>query len=99
MLDPRYRNGLTLDRDNFALNWDVNNLSTGVLPMIQNSLACGSLSAETYHTNVYLPGGVFHAHRDTPGVSQIGSLVLSLPSAFSGGDLVVSSGTYENEST
>jgi len=99
VLDPSYRNGLTLVRDNFALTEDVNSSALGLLPMIQNSLACGTLSAEPYHANVYLPGGVFHAHRDTPGINQIGSLVLSLPSTFSGGTLVVSSEACGSQSS
>mmetsp|Transcript_56789 Transcript_56789/g.104313 ORF Transcript_56789/g.104313 Transcript_56789/m.104313 type:complete len:459 (+) Transcript_56789:80-1456(+) len=89
VLDPNYRDGLTLDYGNFALTEDINNPMLGVLPLVQNVFNGNALAAESYHVNIYTPGGHFRAHRDTPTVNQIGSLVLSLPVDFSGGAIVV----------
>ncbi|KAI7302125.1 hypothetical protein KC315_g16268, partial [Hortaea werneckii] len=54
-------------------------------------MRCRGLRAELYKLNVYSgPGGVFRPHVDTPrNATQIGSLVVCLPVAFSGGELVV----------
>ncbi|KAI7088762.1 hypothetical protein KC356_g3097 [Hortaea werneckii] len=54
-------------------------------------MRCRGLRAELYKLNVYSgPGGVFRPHVDTPrSATQIGSLVVCLPVAFSGGELVV----------
>lgn len=89
VLDASYRDGLTLDKKDFALTEDINNPMLGVLPLVQNVFNDTALAAEPYHVNIYTPGGHFRAHRDTPTVNQIGSLVLSLPVDFSGGAIVV----------
>ncbi|RMZ18996.1 hypothetical protein D0859_17013 [Hortaea werneckii] len=54
-------------------------------------MRCRGLRAELYKLNVYSgPGEVFRPHVDTPrNATQIGSLVVCLPVAFSGGELVV----------
>ena len=52
-----------------------------------------SVKADLYKLNVYSgPNGKFKAHVDTPrSVSQFGSLVVALPVAHKGGELVVRS--------
>ena len=51
---------------------------------------CAGLQAELYKLNIYGPGGFFKPHVDTPRSGQMfGSLVVCLPTKFSGGELVV----------
>ena len=46
--------------------------------------------AEPYKLLLYMPGGHFKPHRDTEKASgMFGTLIVQLPSVFSGGDLVV----------
>ncbi|KAE8374846.1 hypothetical protein BDV26DRAFT_269247 [Aspergillus bertholletiae] len=57
----------------------------------ENSLRGRSISAELYKLNVYSgPSGLFQSHVDTPrSIRQVGSLVVCLPAAFKGGNLLV----------
>ncbi|KXZ45210.1 hypothetical protein GPECTOR_57g500 [Gonium pectorale] len=46
--------------------------------------------AQLHKLNIYGPGGMFKEHVDTPvGEAHFGSLVVALPAAFEGGQLVV----------
>lgn len=57
----------------------------------------GSLQADLYKLLVYEPGGFFLAHRDTekaPGM--LGTLIIVLPSAHAGGELIVRHDGREN---
>ena len=48
-----------------------------------------SIRAERYKLNIYSTGGHFKAHVDTPRSKEMfGSLVVCLPSQFTGGELV-----------
>ena len=86
--DPTYRDALKLDPDCFTANFELAN--TTILGSIASIMADGaSIRAELYKLNVYSTGGHFKAHVDTPRSSEMfGSLVVSLPSQFTGGALV-----------
>ncbi len=86
--DPTYRDALKLDPDCFTTNFELAN--TTILRSIASIMACGSsIRAKLYKLNVYSNGGHFKAHLDTPrSAKMFGSLVVSLPSQFTGGALV-----------
>ncbi len=86
--DTTYRDALKLDPDCFIANFELAN--TTILGSIASIMAVGSsIRAELYKLNVYSTGGPFKAHVDTPRSPEIfGSLVVSLPSQFTGGALV-----------
>ena len=68
-------------------------LPDNVLAKITTELVPDSkgIRAVLHKLNFYGPGGHFARHRDTPRAeSQFGSLVVSLPAAFEGGQLLVS---------
>lgn len=68
--------------------------SSGVLQEIKRKLAPADpnpITAELYALNIYGEQGHFQPHKDTPrGDDMLGSLVVCLPSLFSGGEFVVS---------
>ena len=86
--DPTYRDALKLDPDCFTADFELAN--TTILGSIASIMAVGSsIRAELYKLNVYSTGGHFKAHVDTPRSPEMfGSLVVSLPSQFTGGALV-----------
>lgn len=56
-------------------------------------MTSGEIYADLYKLNSYSEGGFFKAHRDTPkGNNHIGTIVVGLPSIYSGGELVVHHG-------
>ncbi|KAJ5790206.1 uncharacterized protein N7518_007217 [Penicillium psychrosexuale] len=101
IIDPEYRKAGKLDPEHFFTSFHP--AEFGILPNVeqvllpnfnteaQDSLPFRKLSAELYKLNVYSgPSGLFRQHVDTPrSKTQIGSLVVCLPSQFKGGDLVV----------
>ncbi|KAJ5926048.1 hypothetical protein N7516_007821 [Penicillium verrucosum] len=101
VLDPRYRKARKLEPRHFFTSFHpsdfgiLQNVEQILLPnfntLSQNALPFRKLSAELYKLNVYSgPSGLFRQHVDTPrSQSQIGSLVVCLPSPFKGGNLVV----------
>ena len=100
VLDPEYRQALRLNGDKFSMNFELQ--STTLLEDIKAALCPDrdnvSLTAELDKLNVYTKGGFFKDHRDTPrGNNVIGTLVLVLPSAFEGGDLVVAGSGSEEQ--
>jgi len=61
-----------------------------ILSKVRAGLGCGDAiaSAELYKLLIYDPGGFFLAHRDTEKrAGMFGTLVLTLPSAYRGGEL------------
>jgi 2OG-Fe(II) oxygenase superfamily len=63
-----------------------------MLDMVVEGLGCADakVSAELYKLLVYDPGSFFKAHRDTEKAGgMFGTLVVVLPSAHSGGELVI----------
>ena len=94
--DKGYRDALCLEPTGFSTTFQL--CATPIIKQIESivpNCACGGLQAELYKLNVYPPGGFFKPHVDTPQSGQMfGSLVVCLPTQFSGGELVV---RHQNE--
>ncbi len=87
--DRSYRDAYKLDPDLFTSTFQLSN--TPILGEITTTTVPNShhIRAELYKLNVYAKGGHFKAHVDTPRPNQLfGSLVVCLPTQFSGGQLV-----------
>ena len=86
--DKDYRDALKLDTDCFITNFNL--LSTPIPSTIEKLMDIRSpIRAELYKLNIYCKGGHFKSHVDTPRSGEMfGSLVVSLPSHFTGGELV-----------
>lgn len=83
-------------KEGIALTKDGEEKIQQFLRFASNKLYNGrKLKAVINKLNMYGPGGFFSEHRDTPKPDVIGSLVVTLPYAFTGGQLVVRS-PYEN---
>ncbi|KAK4891025.1 hypothetical protein LTR27_010356 [Elasticomyces elasticus] len=102
--DESYRKAAKLDTDAFCS--DFCPYTTGIVNIINQLLVPSvdrhrSVKAELYKLNVYsAPYGKFYGkfkpHVDTPrGDTQVGSLVVALPSAFEGGSLSVRHGDQQ----
>ena len=89
VVDKNYRNAFKLEPDNFFTSFHV--CSTPILQEIQSIVSTVvGLRAELYKLNIYAPGGFFKAHVDTPRSERMfGSLVVCLPTQFTGGELIV----------
>ncbi|XP_065913973.1 uncharacterized protein [Dysidea avara] len=89
VIDKNYRDALKLDPTDFATTFQLCN--TPIIRQIESLIPnCAGLQAELYMLNIYAPGGFFKPHVDTPRSGQMfGSLVVCLPTQFSGGELVV----------
>ena len=73
----------------FGLNFDPIKFSNNILSSISR-LIDTRIGAELYKIDSYGPGGMFKAHKDTSrGQNRIGTLVVSLPSHFEGGEFVL----------
>ncbi|KAL5366645.1 hypothetical protein BJX96DRAFT_161263 [Aspergillus floccosus] len=104
IVDPEYRKAGKLDPSQFDTSFHpadyriIRNIERILLPSIKSqkksTLDFREIRAELYKLNIYSgPSGLFRKHVDTPRArDQIGSLVVCLPSAFQGGDLVVRHG-------
>ena len=94
--DKSYRDALCLDPTSFATTFQL--CGTPIIKQIESvvpNCASSGLQAELYKLNIYPAGGFFKPHVDTPQSGQmIGSLVVCLPTQFSGGDLAV---RHQNE--
>lgn len=104
VLDENYRKAGKLDNSQFSMNWHP--ADYGVLDAIAQTLLTETgveeggdgrrehwgVRAELYKLNVYsAPSGRFQKHVDTPrGATQFGSLVVCLPVAHQGGQLLIS---------
>jgi hypothetical protein len=93
--DRKVRDALQLkaEKGGFAVeNFDPE--SAGILKKVQRELVPhdpSPISAELYTVNVYIDGGHFAPHKDTPrGSDMFGTLVVCLPSQFANGKLVLS---------
>lgn len=88
--DKSYRDAYALDPEKCTSSFQLCN--TGILGEVRLMLVpdAGDIRAELYKMNVYTgPSGHFKAHVDTPrGGLMFGSLVVCLPSQFTGGALV-----------
>ena len=87
VLNKEYRNALKLEPGCFSVNFEL--ASTFVLDQITRIMSSTLIRAELYKLNVYSAGGHFKPHVDTPrSADMFGSLVVCLPSKFTGGALV-----------
>ena len=86
VIDKSYRDALKLDPTT-----TLQLCNTPIIREIDSLIPnCSGLQAELCKLNIYGPGGFFKPHVDTPRSGQMfGSLVVSLPTQFSGGELVV----------
>ena len=88
--DKSYRDAYALEPEKFFTSFQLSDC--GIIGEVRVSLVPDVLNirAELYKMNVYSgPTGCFKAHVDTPrGGNMFGSLVVCLPSQFTGGSLV-----------
>ena len=89
VVDKTYRNAFKLEPDNFLTSFQI--CATPILQEIQSIVSTVvGLKAELYKLNIYARGGFFKAHVDTPRSDKMfGSLVVCLPTQFTGGELIV----------
>ena len=89
MVDKNYRNAFKLEPNCFITSFQI--CSTPILQEIQSIVPMVvGLRAELYKLNIYARGGFFKAHVDTPRSEKMfGSLVVCLPTPFTGGELIV----------
>ena len=89
VIDLSYRDALKLDPDELATSFHPG--STSILSEIEMIMVPNrSIRAELHKLNMYTgPGGHFKSHVDTPrSKDMFGSLVVCLPTQFTGGALV-----------
>ncbi|KAG8946064.1 hypothetical protein FRC03_001506 [Tulasnella sp. 419] len=106
VLDPTYRNALVLPTKtvglispSFSLN-PILNIVEKLLLTSYEQLEGKRIKAVFEKCNVYAKGGFFGAHADTPrGEGMFASLVLILPSHFSGGELVLRRNNSQSKPT
>ena len=85
--DTSYRNAVKLDPEHFTTSFHVADTPIQLNAMVMVPNVQG-IRAELYKLNIYSAGGFFKAHVDTPRSDQMfGSLVVCLPTQFSGGEL------------
>ncbi|KAJ5322019.1 Oxoglutarate/iron-dependent dioxygenase [Penicillium brevicompactum] len=97
VLDLEYRKAGKLDPHQFTSSFNLSdfqileNVEQMLLPNLFPGDNSQRIKAELYKLNVYSgPCGLFRKHVDTPrSTAQIGSLVVCLPSHFTGGNLIV----------
>ncbi|KAG2499313.1 hypothetical protein HYH03_002891 [Edaphochlamys debaryana] len=90
VIDPSYRKALQIKAGAFVLDTilPTREMLADIASLMQPSAP--QIFAQLHKINIYGPGGMFKAHADTPyGNSQFGSLVVTLPSVFEGGELLV----------
>ena len=89
VVDKNYRNAFKLEPNCFITSFQI--CSTPILQEIQSIVpTVVGLRAELYKLNIYARGGFFKAHVDTPRSEKMfGSLVVCLPTPFTGGELIV----------
>ena len=100
ILDPSFRDTLQIGPDKFSIGNEefTKVINSKVLESIRKEMGLGEakITAKAYKLLLYNRGGHFKAHRDTekaPGM--FGTLVVQLPSVFTGGDLIVRHGGEE----
>ena len=92
VLDQKYRKALKMDPADFSINFHP--FDCGIIDCVCDLLLpeheAGGLHVQLYKLNIYEAGGKFKSHVDTPrSLNQFGSLVVYLPSAHQGGELVI----------
>ena len=94
--DPSYRDAYKIDPDKLLASFCA--CHTNILSEIETLMVPNrSIRAELHKLNLYTgPGGHFKSHVDTPRSGDMfGSLVVCLPTQFSGGALVTRHGDQE----
>lgn len=93
VLDATVRDALQLKAKKFELDIPQDSLDS-ILENIKGSLNLQTdIVAEPYSLNVYQKGGKFLKHKDTPrGDDMFGTLVICLPTWFTGGEMSTSMG-------
>lgn len=89
VVDLSYRDAFKLDPDKLTTSFEISN--TSILSDIETLLVPNrNIQAEIHKLNIYTgPNGHFKPHLDTPRSGEmLGSLVVCLPTKFSGGALV-----------
>lgn len=96
--DTSIRDALQLKAEKFELSIPQDKLD-GILAEIKKGLDLETdVIAEPYSLNAYQKGGKFARHKDTPrGDDMLGTLVICLPSWFTGGKMTVSLGDETKE--
>ena len=91
-MGTNYRNALELTPENVEVRNPVT-LANCLAPLIQRSLfPAARVRLELDNLSVYPQGGFFEEHKDAPVKANLfGSLVVCLPQAFEGGELIVTS--------
>ena len=93
ILDPAVRDCRQIDAGRIRLSgrpWA--RAFRSILGAVEEGLGCpsGSLTARLYKLLVYEPGGFFSEHRDSEkAYGMVATLVISLPTAGKGGELVI----------
>lgn len=93
ILDPSVRKVWQLPPDKVTIggkSWAAS--FEGIMAKVAAGLGCerGAMTAELYKLLIYDEGGFFRAHRDTEKAGgMFGTLVMVLPSAHRGGELIV----------
>jgi hypothetical protein len=88
VLDESYRLARELPPDSFLMRPEALKLIESIMPIVTDIIGT-PVRAELYKLNSYATGGFFGAHRDTPkSEDHIGTLVVCLPTRFTGGNLV-----------
>ena len=107
LVDITVRNSFQLDPSQFEIKNDL--FSTQLDKIIQKKIKSdlglegAKICGKIYKLLIYETGGKFEEHKDTEKEDNMfGTLIVQLPSVFTGGDLVVkhlqSSKTFENSS-
>ncbi|KAF9475093.1 hypothetical protein BDN70DRAFT_275955 [Pholiota conissans] len=100
VLDENYRKAGKLDTTDFAAQfspWNSGVLKTAVESLFKKEDSMADVTAELYKLNVYGPGSFFKRHVDTPrSDTMFGSLVVILPTAHTGGSLLLKHRGHEH---
>ena len=95
VLDDTYRRALTLKSNEFYTNFNVYE-HISMINKINNLFACNNYII-LEKLNVYQKDGFFKKHQDTPKSKLLGTLVICLPSEFTGGEFVIDNTTISFE--
>jgi hypothetical protein len=91
--DTNIRDALQLKAENFVLSLPQEKIDEVLVSIKEEMELTTDIIAEPYSLNGYQKGGKFLKHKDTPrGDDMFGTLVLCLPSWFTGGTMEVSLG-------
>lgn len=96
-LDRSVRDALQLQADAFEIDFPQLVLDQIISDVLNKLNIETGIVAERYSLNVYRENGKFLKHKDTPrGDDMVGTLVLCLPSYYTGGAMTVCQGMKEH---